>query len=611
MSVVYSPVLWNKFKKKYDLFLWVSIAVYFTVFILLNSVLFPQLILVTVLIRGFGLLAIILLHIILMIGPLCRLQPKFLPMLYNRRHLGVTMFFITSVHAILSLIWFHSGGNVHPLVSLFAGNTHYDSLRFFPFQTLGFAAYLILMVMAFTSHDFWLNFLSPRIWKALHMMVYLAYGLIIMHVLLGVIQLEDSPVIFCMLITGLAAVAAVHIISGYKEWKFDSRKHLPDKNNWVYVCLVSEIQESHAKMAVVNNERVAIFKYGNRLSAVYNVCKHQNGPLGEGKIVDGCIICPWHGYQYQPVDGCAPAPFTEKLATYNLKVEGHAIYINTKAMPEGTAVEPIILSEQIRSPLSGFFIGWNDNNPASIIKFVSRSIIGIIALSLIIAVGFTVKQKHIALSSFDYKNLKIVRGQLIEYPFPAIRTLTGKDASGRLTIKTYPLINNAKFGADGLVDSIRKRYNTNNYTAEINGAFIIRNKVTAMELTYGALSIKILNKNNGLPTGQLRKLCDTAIFGEIIDPKCYLGAMNPGEGKPHRSCAILCISGGIMPMLAFKDIHGQSQYAVLLGRHGEKINAQVIKFVAEPVKITGTLFRYDNWYVFYTDPAKEVYSLFQ
>jgi sulfoxide reductase heme-binding subunit YedZ len=610
MSVAYSPISWNKFKKKYDLFLWISIRLYFLIFILLNKILFPQLILVTILIRGFGLLAIILLHIILMIGPLCRLQPKFLPLLYNRRHLGVTMFFITSVHAILSLVWFHSGGNVHPLVSLFAGNTYYGSLRFFPFQTLGFAAYLIFMMMAFTSHDFWLNFLSPKIWKAIHMVVYLAYGLIVMHVVLGVVQLEDSPVIFSMLMIGLATVSTLHILSGYKEWKFDKMKRLSD-NNWVYVCLVNEIQDTCAKMAVVNNERVAIFKYGNKLSAVHNVCKHQNGPLGEGKIVDGCIICPWHGYQYQPGDGCAPAPFTEKLATYNLKVEGQAIYINTKAMPEGTAVDPIVIAEQSSGPLSAFFIGWSDNNPTSAIKFVRRSAIGIIALSLVVALGFTVEQRHIALSSFDYKNLKLVQGQLIEYPFPAIRSVTGKDVFGRLSIKTYPLINNDKFGADGVVDSIRKRYNTDKYIAEIRGAFIMRNKVTAMELAYRTSSIKILDKNNGLPPGELRKLCDTAIFGEIIDPKCYFGAMNPGEGKPHRSCAILCISGGIMPMLAFKDIHGQSQYAVLLGQHGEKINTQVIKFVAEPLRIIGTLFRYDNWYVFYTDPVKEIAPLFK
>ena len=61
-------------------------------------------------------------------------------------------------------------------------------------------------------------------------------------------------------------------------------------------------------------ERVAIFKYDGKISAVSNVCQHQNGPLGEGKILDGCITCPWHGYQYLPETGASPPPFVRKSA---------------------------------------------------------------------------------------------------------------------------------------------------------------------------------------------------------------------------------------------------------------------------------------------------------
>mgnify|MGYP003753304843 CR=1 FL=1 len=48
---------------------------------------------------------------------------------------------------------------------------------------------------------------------------------------------------------------------------------------------------------------------------MHNVCKHQMGPLGEGKIIDGCITCPWHGYQYLPANGQSPPPFTEMVKT--------------------------------------------------------------------------------------------------------------------------------------------------------------------------------------------------------------------------------------------------------------------------------------------------------
>ena len=90
----------------------------------------------------------------------------------------------------------------------------------------------------------------------------------------------------------------------------------------------------------MQNERVAIFKYDGKLSAIHNVCKHQGGPLGEGKVIDGCITCPWHGYQYLPINGQSPPPFTEKVATYELKMDGEIIYINPKSFDEGTEVEP-------------------------------------------------------------------------------------------------------------------------------------------------------------------------------------------------------------------------------------------------------------------------------
>jgi hypothetical protein len=65
-----------------------------------------------------------------------------------------------------------------------------------------------------------------------------------------------------------------------------------------------------------------------------------------------------------------------------------------------------------------------------------------------------------------------------------------------------------------------------------------------------------------------------------------------------------------MPMLTFKGKDNQMHYAILLGPHGEKINEQVIKYVAEPVKISGILFSYDNWYVFYTSPHNAIIPLY-
>ena len=177
MSAAYTAVGWNRQKKIYDRVIAVGCLFYLTVFIGLTLLVNSQVTFETLIIRSTSTLALLLLHIILAIGPVCRLDKRFLPLLYNRRHLGVTMFSMAAIHGVFSLIQFHSLSNVNPFVSLFISNTNYGSLPAFPFQALGFFALIIFFLMAITSHDFWLHNLSPRVWKTLHMFVYLAYFL--------------------------------------------------------------------------------------------------------------------------------------------------------------------------------------------------------------------------------------------------------------------------------------------------------------------------------------------------------------------------------------------------------------------------------------------------
>ncbi len=341
MGLNYKLVLWNKHKKNYDKWIALAMIFYLVFFVVLSFVTNPNSTAETVIIRAFGSLAILMLHIILVVGPLSRINTKFLPLLYNRRHLGVSMFLAAFIHGVFSIIQFHTLGNINPIKSIFVSNMDYGSLTNFPFQTLGFVALLILFFMASTSHDFFLHNLSSKTWKRLHMMVYLAYALAIMHVFLGAFQQETSPFTIGLLSIGFVIIAYLHLKTAFKEAKIDGFVAKKDAENWLQVCSPDEIEESRAKIFTVEGERVAIFKHGGKLSAVHNVCKHQGGPLGEGKIVDGCITCPWHGYQYLPNNGQSPPPFTEKVKTYELKIENKMVYINPSAFEEGTAVTPI------------------------------------------------------------------------------------------------------------------------------------------------------------------------------------------------------------------------------------------------------------------------------
>jgi sulfoxide reductase heme-binding subunit YedZ len=343
MSASYQSILWNRQKRIYDLVLVCFVVVYVSIFITTTAVLDPDVTQETLIIRSTSTLALLLLHVILCIGPLARLNPVFLPLLYNRRHLGVTMFVIGAIHGTFSIVQFHSLGNINPILSLFLSNTHYESFIKFPFEVFGFFALMIFFLMAITSHDFWLHNLSPRVWKTLHMFVYIAYLSIILHVLLGVIQYETSPVLVVLLAVGFVVVTILHLAAGRRE-QLNDREQIEVGNDFVKVCDIDDIADNRAKVVALNGERIAIFKYSNKLSAISNVCKHQNGPLGEGRIVDGCITCPWHGYQYLPHNGSSPPPFKEKVATYDVKILGKEVWVNPVAYPDGTEREPAIIN---------------------------------------------------------------------------------------------------------------------------------------------------------------------------------------------------------------------------------------------------------------------------
>ena len=340
MSIEYRAISWTPEKKRYDTVLALLVLGYLATFAGFGAALHPSATLETHLIRGFGTAALLLLHVVLVIGPLCRIDRRFLPLLYNRRHLGVAMFILALAHGVFSIIQFHALGDTNPLVSVLSTNDSWRSAGESPFEVLGVMALAILFVMAATSHDFWLRNLTAPVWKRLHMLVYAAYALLIAHVAFGALQSERSPWLGLLLSAGACAVIGLHLWAAFAEREIDNGEPGPSPDGFVEVCRASEIPQNRAKIVSLAGERVAVFRYGDCISAVSNVCQHQNGPLGEGRILDGCITCPWHGYQYRPEDGASPPPFEEKVPTFRVKVADGRVLLDPTPLPAGTRVEP-------------------------------------------------------------------------------------------------------------------------------------------------------------------------------------------------------------------------------------------------------------------------------
>jgi nitrite reductase/ring-hydroxylating ferredoxin subunit len=585
VSSFYRAVNWNRQKFIYDGLLAAGVVLYLALFVGVSFAVRPEVTLETALIRGLGTGSFVLLHLILIIGPLARLDERFTPLLYNRRHLGVTMFLLALGHAALALVQFHALGDVNPFVSLLTAAADWGSTVRFPFELLGLAALLILFLMAATSHDFWLALLPAPVWKALHMLVYLAYALLVLHVALGTLQSESSPVPAVLVGLGMVAVLGIHVLAGWRE---RSRDRAPSNGatTWVPVCRADELREGRGKMAVVGAERVAVFRYEGKVSCVSNVCQHQNGPLAEGRIVDGCITCPWHGYQYRPDTGTSPPPFTERIPTFNVQIDEGRVLIDPRPNPPGTRVEPARIAPDTAAPAepaneAGFYVGYHPSAPPRYARFTLRVTAAMLAAVTAVAVALGAAQDPMGQGIFEYGTLREFTGTLVAEPYPMLLVprpgLTDRDAA----YSRYLLVKPGKHGAQELVaghdgEHVRTR-----------GTIINREGSMMLEL-FSADFLPGDAPPPGPPAPPI-PLGRRTIRGEILDSKCWLGVMKPASGTVHRGCATRCLSGGIPPLVIVDDPTVPSPQVLLLDRHGAPAGEWFKLHVGGTVTLRGEL----------------------
>lgn len=350
MSVQYATVQWNRRKVAYDLAALAGVALYLWAFrAVARATLHGREAITSQILdmRAWGSCAFLLLTLILCIGPLARLDRRFLPLLYNRRHLGVLMCGVTLMHAYTVYAYYPQYGSVPPAVAMLTTDTAFTPASW-PFPVLGMLALTIVLAMAVSSHDFWQRFLGATGWKWLHMSVYVAFALAVLHVAFGAMQSELHPIVPAMVGAAALLVVSLHVASARRSSAPDrtpARIVELEGERWIDAGAPEAVLEGRARpVCPPEGERIALVRAGGKLSAVHGVCAHQGGPLYEGRVIDGCLTCPWHGWQYRPGDGQSPPPFTERLPTYPVRLVDGRVLVRLRALPPGTATDPIDLA---------------------------------------------------------------------------------------------------------------------------------------------------------------------------------------------------------------------------------------------------------------------------
>jgi len=73
---------------------------------------------------------------------------------------------------------------------------------------------------------------------------------------------------------------------------------------------------------------ICIANVDGTCSALDNVCFHRGGPLGQGVVLDGKLVCPWHGWTFDPQTGAAVHDPEAKVPVYPLKIEGDDVLVD-------------------------------------------------------------------------------------------------------------------------------------------------------------------------------------------------------------------------------------------------------------------------------------------
>src|SRR5688572_24294355 len=180
--------------------------------------------------------------------------------------------------------------------------------------------------------------------------------------------------------------------------------------------------------------------------------------------------------------------------------------------------------------------------PAPLAVRIHRVARALVALALVMPAVLVFTEDRFAPGVFEYGRVRTFSGRIVEFPYPA---LVADDATGANGV--YWLVGPGKHGAENIVDG------RDGQRVQLSGSLIERAGDAMIEVVPDSL---IMAGTRTTAIEPLRSLGVVIVEGEVVDSKCHLGVMKPGEGPTHRDCAVRCLLGRIPPMFVPHDRAG-------------------------------------------------------
>jgi nitrite reductase (NADH) small subunit len=96
----------------------------------------------------------------------------------------------------------------------------------------------------------------------------------------------------------------------------------------VSLCAVGDLPaDGGLRSFEVEGREICVANDGGRYAAVDNVCPHRGGPLAEGSIEDGCVLCPWHAWAFSLASGAASHDGAQTVEVFPLEIQGSDVKV--------------------------------------------------------------------------------------------------------------------------------------------------------------------------------------------------------------------------------------------------------------------------------------------
>lgn len=239
-----------------------------------------------------------------------------------------------------------------------------------------------------------------------------------------------------------------------------------------------------------------------------------------------------------------------------------------------------------------FYVGYQPHAPDKTSKTIIRTVILLGLIMIVVSALIALSQRKFSGGVFEYGKLTTMEGVLSFDPVPNLRIRNGNESSMVL------LVGFGKMGVEKVIQSLEaNEKKIKNQYVRLRGTRIYDHGKELLQVTLeDNMYIKGEPIPENFPPATTESLGPYSLTGEIVDPKCYFGVMKPAEGKPHRSCAIRCIAGGIFPVFAVKN--SAIDFVIL---DGENINSEILPLVGDPLQLKGDLIKIDNWIMMNVD----------